>query len=184
MSRNKNLDRVTKLLGARGAHLAPKADVLKGELRSDFVIDVPTPPVPIPVPRIVIVWTCTVSVGQFDQFHQFLAEHEKEIVADMNDLHIEAKYGGTYAGLPYGNPHRTYWQYPSLEAITRFKDALAENPHGCLYKNVARLSAFMGGGSIVIERSVLASTLAGYLTTLGATDPILTMLAKNGDQGA
>ena len=177
MNRSSDLNRIKRLVKNGATHEQPKVDLLLGELRSDYGLPSPPPTTGIG-DAVVIVWEYDICLGDFDAFHGFLLKTEPTLAADVQDLDIGASYGGTFAQLPQGNPHRTYWAYSSVKAVDKFKDALAKQKKSELYKNFSRLVAFINCCcTLRMHRYYRASLLANHIATQRAADPILDLFA-------
>ncbi|MFO1324276.1 MAG: hypothetical protein U1F15_09440 [Burkholderiales bacterium] len=177
MKRHHDPASIALMIAAQQTHQAPAIDVLKSELRSDSVIDVPPPPKEPDPYYIIIKWKFVIPLCHFDKFHGYLATHEDKIAADVADLKVGAAYLGTYAEVPHGNPHQLFWAYSSLSAIDAFKAALVAKPKSALRKSLADLVALIDDPNVVMHRLVRASSLAGRVEAARKKDPILDMFA-------
>jgi len=171
-----DLDVIKRLVAGR-AHVPPGIEVLKSELRSDFVFEPPLPPPPSSLVYIIVRWSYHIRYPQLDSFHRFLKDFEERIVADVKDLRLGAAYDGTYAELPSGTLHQTLWSYKTPDAIDQLKSYLASKPKSALRKNLTKLATFIDDPRLGMDRLVRASALAGIVTTASKSDPILDLFA-------
>jgi hypothetical protein len=178
MKNRDELDVIKRLVGG-GTHVPPSIEVLKSELRSDFVFEPPLPMPPSSLVYLILKWSYHIRYTRLDQFHGFLKDVEEQIVADVKDLKLGASYDGTYAELPSGTLHLTLWSYKTPAAIDKFKSYLSSKPKSELYKNLAKLASFIDDPAIGMHRLVRASALAGIVTSARKADPILDIFAAN-----
>jgi hypothetical protein len=185
MASGKDLASIKALVRKAPVHEAPRANLTRGELRSDTGIDPGSAEPPkdkdVPcAPSIIIVWCYVISLDRFDAFHDHLHAHEGDIAEEVADLGIGATYQGTYLELPQGNPHRTYWGYPSIAAIDRFKDALQKDKKagGGLHKHVQKLISFITDPGLTMHREQRAGFHRGHVGKLKKADPILELFAE------
>ena len=168
---------IARLIAGQASHQAPSVELLKSELRSDSVVEIPLPSPPPDPYYILVKWKFVVVLANFDRFHAYLAEHEKKIAADVDDLNVGASYLGTYAEVPHGNPHQLFWSYTTPAAIDAFKAALVAKPKSALRKNLAGLVKLIDDPQVVMHRLVRARALAGQVGLARKKDPILDMFA-------
>jgi hypothetical protein len=178
MKNRNELDAIKRLVSG-AAHVPPSIEVLKSELRSDFVFEPPLPMPPSSLVYLILKCSYHIRYTRLEQFHGFLKDVEEQIVADVKDLKLGASYDGTYAELPSGTLHVTLWSYKTPAAIDKFKSYLSSKPKSALYKNLAKLASFIDDPTIGMHRLVRASTLAGIVTAARKTDPILDIFAAN-----
>jgi hypothetical protein len=176
MKNRNELDAIKRFVSG-GAHVPPSIEVLKSELRSDFVIEPPLPPPPSSLVYIIVKWSYHIRPAKMDAFHAVLKEVEEQIVAAVKDLGIGASYDGTYAELPGGTMHFTFWSYDLPDTIDKFKDYLASKPKSLLRKNLISLASFINDPAMDMHRLVRASALAGIVSATHQRDPILDILA-------
>ncbi|MEP7062995.1 MAG: hypothetical protein ABI881_11400 [Betaproteobacteria bacterium] len=162
-----------------GAHVPPRIDVLRSELRSDSGFEPPLPPPPSKLTYIVVKWKYHIHFAQLDAFHGFLKETEELIYADVKDLKIGGAYMGTYAELPQCTLHQTFWHYKTPAAIDQFKSALAGMPKSALYRNLTKLISYIDDPALGMHRLVRASALARQVGIEAKGDPILQMFAAH-----
>lgn len=174
MKRRNDPESIARLISSAGGHRPPSIDVMKSELRSDSVIDIPPPPKKDPDPYYIIIkWKFVVPLRRFDKFHDFLAKNETLIAADVDGLGVGATYAGTYAEVPHGNPHQAFWAYRSTSAIAAFKKALVAKPKSDLNKNLAVMVKLIDDPNLVMHRLVRGRALAGMVKANRHSDPIL-----------
>ena len=180
MKRNADLNRIKRLIGS--GYDRPKADLLLGELRSDYGLPSPGPTRGVR-DAVLVVWEYDICLRDFDAFHAFLLGAEAALAADVQELGVGAGYGGTFAQFPNGNPHRTYWAYASLGAIDKFKEALAKNKKSELYRNFSRLVEFIDCCcTLRMHRYYRASLIADQIARQRRDDPILDLFAGKGSR--
>jgi len=172
MKNRNELDAIKRFVSG-GAHVPPSIEVLKSELRSDFVLEPPLPPPPSSLVYIIVKWSYHIRHAQMDPFHAVLKDVEEQIVAAVKDLKIGASYDGTYAELPGGTLHFTFWSYDLPDTIDKFKDYLASKRKSPLYKNLTNLASFIDDPAMDMHRLVRASALAGIVRSTHKRDPIL-----------
>ncbi|HTO49356.1 MAG TPA: hypothetical protein VML91_17090 [Burkholderiales bacterium] len=184
MAASKDLASIKEILRKAPAHKPPVASVLRGELRSDSGVDPedgdPGTAKEVPcAPNIVIVWTYVIGLDQFDAFHDFLNAHEGDLAEEVANLGVGATYRGTYLELPQGNRHRTYWGYPSVRAIDKFKDGLQQsNKSDDLYTNVRTLISFIKDPALTMHREQRAGFHTSHVNKRRKSDPILELFAQ------
>jgi hypothetical protein len=176
MKNRNELDVIKGLVGG-GAHVPPSVEVLKGELRSDFVCEPPLPPPPSSLVYIIVKWKYCIRYSELDSFHGFLKDVEEHIVSDVKDTRLGAAYDGTYVEMPNCAVHNTLWSYKTPDAIDEFKAYLAAKPKSALSKNLAKLVSFIHDPAIAMNRLVRASAFAGKATSMRKSDPILAMFS-------
>jgi hypothetical protein len=95
----------------------------------------------------------------------------------VSNLGIGATYRGTYLQLTHGNPHRTYWGYPSIAAIEQFKDALKDK-NSDLRDLMSTLTSFITDPALTLHREQRAGFHAGFVKKNKKKDPILDLLTQ------
>lgn len=179
MKKGNDLNFIKRLV--RGAaHVPPSVEILKSELRSDSGFEVPVQPGTATTNYILIKWTFHVRTRDLDAFHGLLAQNEDLIIADTENLSLGVAYLGTYAEMPGGNLHQTFWSYDTMAAVDAFQASLAQPLQADLRNHLRQLVAFIDDPAMSMRRMVRAKELAGMVASQRASDPILDMFAGVG----
>ncbi len=175
MNNDNDLDVIKGLVRGAG-HVPPRVEILKSELRSDSGFEVPIPPMPV-ANYLLIRWSYQIPTCDLDPFHAFLNDHEDLIISDTEDLAAGVAYLGTYAEMPGGNLHHTFWSYDSLDAIADFQVKLGEHLQLDLRNRLREMASRIKDPAMSMQRMVRAKALHGLVATQRETDPILDMFA-------
>ena len=174
MASKPKMDSIKTLIAAAPAAASPRADLLLGELRSDYGFPPPTLPPKPPEDAVLVVWEYRICVGDLDAFHGYLAKVEAALTADIKDLKLGAAYYGTYAEAPQFTTHRTYWAYKTPEAVDAFKQALGTKAGRDVLKVLRKLVGFIDCCcSLTMRRYYRAALLANFVESGLSGDPIL-----------
>ncbi len=179
MKKKPELDRIKSLLATGPVTAAPAADLLLGELRSDYgfppAVVLPDTP---PEDAVLVVWEYRICVEDMDAFHGLLQKLEPQLREDVKGMKVGASYYGTYAEAPQFTTHRTYWAYQTPEAVDAFKKALVKKANLAVLNGLQKLIAHIDCCcSLTLRRYYRAGLLIDFVRAGRKTDPILDLFA-------